>query len=94
MCDFCQIKITEIDLSKFSTDIAPTIQVRLESNSGAAYFKHKNLDNAVITVAYIMDNKGSVLAAGSKDDMDMGEFGCILQFDMPAGMESATCCAI
>ena len=93
MCDFCQIKVIEIELSEFPTNIAPTIQVRLESRNGAAYFKHKNLYGAVIT-GYIMDDKESVLAARSKEDMDMGEFGCILQFDMSAGMESATCRAI
>ena len=89
-----QINAHVYKLEEFPADIAPTIQVRLESNNGAAYFKHKNLDGEVIIVAYIMDDKGSVLAAGSKDDMDMGEFGCILQFDMSAGMESATCRAI
>ena len=34
------------------------------------------------------------MAAGSKEDIDMGEYGCILQFDMWEGMKSATCRAI
>lgn len=41
-----------------------------------------------------MDDKGSVLDAGSKEDMNMGEFRCILHFDMSADMTSATCHAI
>lgn len=89
-----QINAHVYKLEEFPAEIAPTIQVRLESNSGAAYFKNKNLDGAAIIVAYIMDDKGSVLAAGSKEDMDMGEFGCILQFDLSTSMKSATCRAI
>ena len=89
-----QINANVYKLKDFPADIAPLIQMKLESNNGAAYFKPKNLGGSVIIVGYIIDDKGSVLAAGSKEDMDMGEYGCILQFDMWEGMKSATCRAI
>ena len=59
---------------------------------GAASFKPQQDDESPIVVAYILDENDNVLAAGSRQDMDMGsQFGCILQFDMPATMKAATC---
>ncbi|KAL3788843.1 hypothetical protein ACHAWO_008168 [Cyclotella atomus] len=79
-------------LQEFPLDVTPTIHVRLESRTGAASFKPQRDDGSSIVVAYILDENGNVLAAGSKEDMDMGsQFGCILQFDMPATMKAATC---
>jgi hypothetical protein len=81
-------------LQDFPTKIAPTMQVRLETKTGAAYFRPE-MDGSSIVVAYLLDERGNVLAAASKDDMDMGsQFGCVLTFDVLRGMKSATCRAI
>ena len=71
--------------------------MRLESNSGAAYFKHKNLDGAVIIVAYIMD---MIRALSWLQDPKMIwtwmilDVFCSLKCQWVLGMKSATCRAI
>jgi hypothetical protein len=89
-----QIAVGKYKSVPFPAEIEPTMQVRLELQNGATYFKLKMQNDASIIVAYILDDKGNVLAAGSMDDMDMGKFGCVLIFDVSAAMKSATCKAI
>ncbi|KAL3795902.1 hypothetical protein HJC23_002173 [Cyclotella cryptica] len=79
-------------LQSYPANIDPTIHVRFESLTGAAYFK-PNLNVSSIVAAYIFDNNGNVLAAGSKNDMDIGG-PCVLMFDLSPNMKSATFRAI
>ena len=86
-------------LQPYPQDINPTIQVRTESASGAAFFKPENSKNngQPLLAAYLLDdsNGSVVIAAGSKDDMDMGgTLGCVLQFKVGNGMQSVTVRAI
>ena len=70
------------------------MQFKPSSKTGAAIFA-PNVDGAPIIAAYILDDNDNILAAGSKEDMDMGSFGCVLQFGVMAEtMKSATCRAI
>jgi len=81
-------------LEQFPEDIAPTMQVRLETKTGTAFFKPEKSHGSTIIVAYILDENENLLAAGSKDDTDMGKFGCVLRFDVSGDMKLATCRAI
>ncbi|KAL7483908.1 hypothetical protein ACHAW6_009547 [Cyclotella cf. meneghiniana] len=98
--EFCsemedQISTGIYKLQAFPANMNPTIQVRSESQTGAAYFKPRMNDGSSIVAAYIFDDNGELLAAGSKDDMDIGsQFGCVLMFDLSASMKSATFRAI
>jgi hypothetical protein len=90
-----QISTGIYKLQAFPPNMNPTIQVRFESQTGAAYFKPRMNNQSSIVAAYIFDDNGEVLAAGSKDDMDIGsQFGCVLMFDLSARMKSATFRAI
>ena len=90
-----QINSHVYKLKDFPAIIAPTIQVRLQSKTGAAFFKPQMDNDSSLVVAYIIDDCGNVLAAGSREDMDMGsQHGCVLLFDMPTGIKSAICRAI
>lgn len=90
-----QISSHVYKLMEFPKNISPIIQVRLETKTGAAYFKPETGDGRSIIAAYIIDDSGNVMAAGAKDDMDMGnQLGCVLIFELPDGIKSATCRAI
>lgn len=89
------IKGHQYKLQSFPEKLQPTIHVKLSSKMGASYFKHQMENGASIISAYILDDRGNVLAAGAKDDMDMGSrFGCVLRFEVSDRMQSATCRAI
>jgi len=78
----------------FPEKYSPSMQFKPSSKSGAAIFAPE-IDGASIITAYIIDDDDNVLAAGSREDMDMGSFGCVLQFDLlDETMKSATCRAI
>jgi len=78
----------------FPEKYSPSMQFKPSSKSGAAIFAPE-IDGASIITAYIIDDDDNVFAAGSKEDMDMGSFGCVLQFDLvDETMKSATCRAI
>jgi len=47
-----------------------------------------------IIAAYILDDHSNVIAAGSREDMHMGDLGCVLQFKVSKDMRSATARAI
>ena len=81
------------DLRPYPDALRPNIQVRSASRTGAAYFVPEQ-NGDMIVAAYILDENGSVVAAGSKEDMDMGQHGCVLQFEVADGMTSATAYAV
>ncbi|KAL7525389.1 hypothetical protein ACHAWF_001337 [Thalassiosira exigua] len=77
----------------FPEDVKPKVEVRLATRTGAAFFvSHK--EGRPIIAAYILDDDGNVIAAGSKDDMDMGDLGCVLRFKVSEGMNSAAVYAL
>eukprot|EP00571_Detonula_confervacea_P004801 CAMPEP_0172317570 /NCGR_PEP_ID=MMETSP1058-20130122/32021_1 /TAXON_ID=83371 /ORGANISM="Detonula confervacea, Strain CCMP 353" /LENGTH=263 /DNA_ID=CAMNT_0013032161 /DNA_START=244 /DNA_END=1035 /DNA_ORIENTATION=- len=73
----------------FPGKINPKIEVRLATETGAAFFVPEK-DGQPIVAAYILDDNGNVIAAGSRDDMDMEGLGCVLQFKVLHDMKSAT----
>lgn len=78
----------------FPEKYSPSMQFKPSSKTGAAIFA-PDMDGASIITAYIIDDDDNVLAAGSKEDMDMGSFGCVLQFDLlDETTKSTTCRAI
>lgn len=81
------------DISPFPESIKPKVEVRLATRTGAAFFMPVKEGQPLIA-AYILDDDGNVIAAGSKDDMDMGGLGCVLQFNASKGMKAATSRAI
>ncbi|KAL7540006.1 hypothetical protein ACHAXR_010350 [Thalassiosira sp. AJA248-18] len=83
----------EYNILPYPENINPKMEVRLANRTGAAFFVPEK-DGQPLIAAYILDNNGSVIAAGSKDDMDMGSLGCVLQFKVADGMKSATSRAI
>lgn len=87
------IKANKFTAAPFPDSYKPSIQFKPNSKTGAAIFA-PDVGGASIITAYIIDEHDNVLAAGSKEDMDMGRYGCILQFDVVNGMKSATCRAI
>eukprot|EP00984_Skeletonema_dohrnii_P001489 scaffold480_cov127-Skeletonema_dohrnii-CCMP3373.AAC.3 len=88
------IKANTFTTSPFPEKCSPSMQFKPSSKIGAAIFA-PDVNGASIITAYILDDNDNVLAAGSKEDMDMGNFGCVLQFDvLDESMKSATCRAI
>ncbi len=71
----------------------PKMEVRIATRTCAAFFTPTN-DQKPIVAAYILDDRSNVIAAGSREDMFMGELGCSLQFKVPNDMKSATARAI
>ncbi len=79
----------------FPEEIQPEIQIRLSSKTGAAFFSPNEHDETTILIsAYMIDQRGDVIAAASKEDMDMGKLGCILQFNISDDLEFVTVRAI
>lgn len=88
------IRTNTYKTSPFPEKYSPSMQFKPSSKTGAAIFA-PDIDGASIITAYIIDDDDNVLAAGSKEDMDMGSFGCVLQFDLlDETIKSATCRAI
>ena len=88
------IKANKFTTSPFPEKYNPSMQFKPSSKTGAAVFV-PDIDGKSIITAYIIDDEGNALAAGSKEDMDMGSFGCVLQFELLDGTaKSATCRAI
>jgi len=88
------IKANTFTTSPFPDKCSPSMQFKPSSKTGAAIFA-PDVNGASIITAYIIDDNDNVLAAGSKEDMDMGNFGSVLQFDvLDESMKSATCRAI
>ncbi|KAL7448920.1 hypothetical protein ACHAWC_002039 [Mediolabrus comicus] len=83
------IKSKKFVTSPFSEKYHPSMQFK-RSNTCAAIFA-PDMNGAPIVTAYIIDENNNLLAAGSKEDMDMGSFGCVLQFDVPDATKSVTC---
>jgi hypothetical protein len=72
-----------VPITTFSDNDCPNNAGKTRHETGAAHFKPKKDDGSSIVVAYLLDERGNVLAAASKDDMDMGSrFGCVLTFDV------------
>lgn len=84
------IKSKKFVTSPFSEKYNPSMQFKPSSKTVAAIFA-PDMNGAPIVTAYIIDENDSLLAAGSKEDMDMGSFGCVLQFDVPDATKSVTC---
>jgi len=81
------------NLLPYPDKLNPKVEVRLASHTGAAFFVPEQ-DGHPIIAAYILDDKGGVIAAGSKEDIDMGNLGCVLQFKVLDGMKSTTSRAV
>lgn len=77
------------NLRPFPEKLNPKMEVRWASCTGAAFFAPEK-DGHPVIAAYILDDGGNVIAAGSKEDMDMGDLGCVLQFKVGDGMNSVT----
>lgn len=77
----------------FPEKLTPKMEVRISTRTGAAFFMPTN-DQKPIIAAYILDDHSNVIAAGSREDMHMGDLGCVLQFKVSKDMKSATARAI
>ncbi len=84
------IKSKKYATSPFSEKYNPSMQFKPSSKTCAAIFA-PDMNGAPIVTAYIIDENNNLLAAGSKEDMDMGNFGCVLQFDVPDATKSVKC---
>ena len=84
------IKTHKYSTTPFPKNNQPKMEVRLSSRMGAAFFASEMECGSTLIAAYILDQDGNVLAAGSREDMDMESLGCVLQFDVPAGLNSAS----
>lgn len=84
------IKSKKYVTSPFSEKYNPSMQFKPSSKTCAAIFA-PSMNGASIIAAYIIDENDNLLAAGSKEDMDMGSFGCVLQFDVPDATKIVTC---
>lgn len=88
------IRTNTYTMLPFPEKYSPSMQFKPSSKTGAAIFA-PDIDGATIITAYIIDDNDNLLAAGSKEDMDMGSFGCVLQFDLlDETTKLATCRAI
>jgi hypothetical protein len=97
-CEFVSEMEDGIKANKFTTlpfpdENKPSMHFNPKSKTGAAIFS-PDVDGASIITAYIIDDNSNVIAAGSKEDMDMGSFGCVLRFDITDDVKSATIRAI
>ncbi|KAL9179443.1 hypothetical protein ACHAXT_008733 [Thalassiosira profunda] len=81
------------DMLHFPEEISPTVQVSSATRTGAAFFVPESGGHPLIA-AYVLDENGYVVAASSNGDMDMGKLGCVLQFKVAEGTQSATIRAI
>ena len=84
------IKSKKFVTSPFSEKYNPSMQFKPISKTCASIFA-PDMNGASIVTAYIIDENDNLLAAGSKEDMDMGSFGCVLQFNVPDATKSVTC---
>lgn len=72
-------------------EVYPQIQISLATRAAAVFF---NNNQEKIIAAYILDDNGKVIAAGSKEDINIEGLGCVLQFKVNDGLKYATCRAI
>lgn len=82
------LSANKYEAKPFPKDLQPEMQIRLSSKTGAAFFSPKAHDGITILIsAYIFDQSNNVIAASSREDMDMGSLGCVLQFNVSDELE-------
>ena len=77
----------------FPEQLDPKIKLRIATLTGAAFFVPENGGKPIIA-AYLLDDKSNVVAAGSREDMHVGDLGCVLTFKVSNDMKRATARAI
>jgi hypothetical protein len=77
----------------FPETIDPKMKVRMATLTGAAFFMPEN-EGKPIVAAYLLDDNSNVVAAGSREDMYVGDLGCVLQFKVSNAMKETTARAI
>ncbi len=73
----------------FSTEKEPEMQVRLENQMGAAMF-HKKIGNKILLMAYIKDQDGNIIGAGSSEDLYPFQGQLVLRFGVEDRSRDAT----
>ena len=68
-------------------EVYPKIQISLATRVAAVFFNNQEK----IIAAYILDDNGQVIAAGSKEDINIEGLGCVLQFKVNDGLRSVKC---
>mmetsp|Transcript_23557 Transcript_23557/g.67860 ORF Transcript_23557/g.67860 Transcript_23557/m.67860 type:complete len:326 (+) Transcript_23557:47-1024(+) len=76
----------------FPADICPELEVRPSSGWGVGAFAPADHREESLVLAYLKDQSGTVLAAGSGQDLQ--ESGGYLRFELHKDVESITACAI
>jgi len=80
------IKEKKFIATPFPENYNPSMQFKPSTKTGAVIFA-PDIHSKTIITSYILDENENLLAAASKEDMDMGSFGCVLQFDVVEGMK-------
>ena len=73
------IENNKYTLTDFPSDTLPRVQIS-RSESVAVFFRPEDVKCQTIIAAYILDEQGDVIAAGSKHDIQLDALGCVLQF--------------
>ncbi len=73
----------------FSAEKQPEMQVRLESKMGAAMF-HKNIGNNILLMAYVKDQDGNIIGAGSSEDLYPFQGQYVLRFGVEDSCRDVT----
>ena len=68
-------------------EVYPKIEISLATRAAAVFFNNQEK----IIAAYILDDNGQVIAAGSKEDINIEGLGCVLQFKVNDGLRSVKC---
>ena len=69
----------DIKMKQFDQGVEPEMQVRLKTQMGAVMF-HPKIDDRVLLLAYVKDQDGNLLGAGSVDDLFDFQDQLVLRF--------------
>mmetsp|Transcript_23767 Transcript_23767/g.53956 ORF Transcript_23767/g.53956 Transcript_23767/m.53956 type:complete len:307 (+) Transcript_23767:226-1146(+) len=83
------IECRKYTMSDFPSETLPRVQIS-RSGTGAVFIGCEDVKRQTIIAAYILDEQGELIAAGSKHDMELEAVGCVLQFKISNGLKEVT----
>ena len=85
------IESLKYTVTDFPSETMPRVQISSRgSGAGAVFFSSEDVKRLSIIAAYILDEQGELIAAGSKHDMELEALGCVLQFKISNGLKAVT----
>jgi hypothetical protein len=80
----------KIRFKAFRKDNAPDMQLRPEQNMGAAMFRPNDGDGRILLLAYVKDDNGNLLGAGSVEDLFEFQSKLVLRFRVTSDCRNIT----